>query len=168
MYASIMLAGCICSAIVAIWLLAHSWAGVVISAEGRPGQAIIMPAVSTEDLDIYAVRTPRVPGHSRGDVTCTLTTTSHSSVGMNFSTVNPESNGRVLEPVADVSSGWHKGDSLTCTGEGVKALVLGRNAGMTYLLQGLLATFVATGSGVIALIGWASRRRAGRSRSLWL
>jgi hypothetical protein len=163
-YASIMLVGSICSAIVAVWLLAHSWAGVVVSAEGLPGQAISMPAVSSEDLDIYAVRAPRVNGRSRGDVVCTLTTTSRSSVGMNFSTVSPESNGRVLEAVADVSSGWHKGDTLTCTGEGVKALVLGRNVGMTYLLQGLLATFLAFGSGIIALIGWASRRSAGQSR----
>ena len=153
-YAPFMLVGAVCSAVVALWLLAHSWSGVDISAEGLPGTAITMPAVTGHDLEVYAVRPPG----PRPDVTCNLTTTSSSWVGMNFGMISPKSDGRVLEPVAKVFSGWHKGDTLTCTGDGVKTVVLGRNVGLTYLLQGLMATFLALGSGLFALVGFSIRR----------
>jgi hypothetical protein len=87
---------------------------------------------------------------------------------MKFSTVSPESNGASPGGGGRRVLGLAQGRLPHLPVEGVKALVLGRNVGMTYLLQGLLATFVAIRSGVIALIGWASRRkldqgRAGRS-----
>jgi hypothetical protein len=161
MYAPIMLAACVCSALVAVWFLAHSWAEVVVMAEGPPGTAITMPAVNSGNLDVFAVRTP---GQPKTDVTCKLTTTGSGWVGMNLSTVSPKSNGRVLDPVAEVNSGWHKGDTLTCTGDGVQTLVLGHNAGMTSLLEGLLAGFLALGSGVIALVGFVSRGQGRRAQ----
>jgi len=41
-----------------------------------------------------------------------------------------------------------------------------RNIRATHLLQTLLATFLAFGSGIIALVGLASRRHGGDARSL--
>lgn len=120
--------------------------------------AITMPAASSDDLQVWTVR----PAGPRPDVVCELATTSSSWVGTNFSSTSPKSNGRVLMPAAKVYSGWNKGDTLTCTGDGVQAFVLGLNSGLTYLLQGLMATFLAIGSGTLALIGFASRRRRGR------
>ena len=157
-FAPVMLVGSVCAAIAAVWLLAHSFVGVTVLAEGRPGTAITMPAARSDDLDIWAVR----PAGPRPDVTCKLATTSSSLVGMNFSPVSPTSQGRVLEAVADVRSGWNQGDTLTCTGDNVQTIVLGHNSGLTYLIQGLMATFLAIGSGTLALIGFASRRRRGR------
>jgi hypothetical protein len=159
-----MLVASVCSALVAVWFLAHSWAGVVVMAEGPPGTAITMPAVNSGKLDVYAVRTP---GQPKTDVACTLTTTGSGWVGMNLSSVSPKSNGRVLDPVAKVVSGWHKGDTLTCTGDGVKTLVLGHDSGMSSLLKGLLAGFLALGSGVIALVGFSSRRHVARTIAPW-
>lgn len=156
-FAPFMLVGSVCSALVAIWLLAHSWGGVVIIAEGRSGTAITMPAANTDELVVYAVL---AQGRPRPDVTCELKTTSSASVGMNFGLISPTSKGRSLKPVAKVFAGWNNGDSLTCTGDGVKAFVLGHNAGLTYLLQGLLAAFVAFGAGTMGLVGFAIRRRS--------
>lgn len=156
-----MLAGSVCSALVAVWFLAHSWAGVVVVAEGPPGTAITMPAVNSGQLEVYAVRTP---GRPKTDVTCKLTTTGAGWVGMNLSRASPKSNGRVLDPVAKVNSGWHKGDTLACTGDGVETLVLGHNDGMSSLLKGLLAGFLALGSGVLALVGFVSRGHGARAR----
>jgi hypothetical protein len=87
MYAPLMLVASVCSALVAVWFLAHSWSGVVVMAEGRPGTAISMPAVSSGELDVYAVRTLRQP---KTDVTCKLTTTGAGWVGMNLSQVSPK------------------------------------------------------------------------------
>lgn len=157
-FAPVMLVGSVGFAIAAVWLLAHSFVGVTVLAEGPPGTAITMPAARSADLDIWAVR----PAGPRPDVTCKLATTSSSLVGMNFSPVSPTSRGRVLEPVADVRSGWNQGDTLTCTGDNVQTIVLGHNSGLTYLIQGLMATFVALGSGIMALIGFVSRRRRSR------
>jgi uncharacterized Zn-binding protein involved in type VI secretion len=157
-FAPVMLVGSVCFAIAAVWLLAHSLVGVTVLAEGPPGTAITMPAARSDDLEIWAVR----PAGPRPDVTCTLATTSSSWVGMNFSPVTPTSKGRVLEAVADVRSGWNQGDTLTCTGDNVQTIVLGHNSGLTYLIQGLMATFVALGSAIMALIGFASRRRRSR------
>lgn len=163
-FAPFMLVGSVCSALVAAWLLAHSWAGVVIVAESPPGTSITMPAANTDTLVVYAVLTA---GQPRPDVSCELATTSSAWVGMNFDLISPTSRGRTLEPVAKVFAGWHNGDKLTCTGDGVKTFVLGHNAGLTYLLQGLLGAFLAIGSGTFAFIGFASRRRwPGRSARL--
>jgi hypothetical protein len=120
-----------------------------------------MPAVRGNPLVVYAVVHP---GQPTPDVTCELSATSSSWVGLNldYSLVTPESKGRVLKAVAEVHSGWNNGDTLTCTGDGVTTFVLGRNAGRTYQLQGLLVAFLAFGSGVIALIGFASRRHRSR------
>jgi hypothetical protein len=157
-FAPFMLVGSVCFAISAVWLLAHSLVGVTVLAEGPPGTAITMPAARSDDLQVWAVR----PAAPRPDVTCKLATTSAAWVGMNFSPISPTSNGRVLEPVAKVLSGWNSGDTLTCTGDNVQTIVLGHNSGLTYLIQGLMATFVALGSGIMALIGFVSRRRRAR------
>jgi hypothetical protein len=64
-----------------------------------------------------------------------------------------------------VGGDWVPGDALNCshtkasTSTEAETLVLGRNCGLTHLLQGLLAAGTAMGSGLIALIGFASRRR---------
>ncbi|HYO20453.1 MAG TPA: hypothetical protein VES02_17510 [Dermatophilaceae bacterium] len=155
-----MLAGSACSALVAVWFLAHSWTGVAVMAEGPPGTEITMPAVNTGQLDVWAVRTP---GQRKTDVTCKLTTTGYGFVDMYISTVSPKSNGRVLDPAAKVRSGWHKGDTIRCTGDGVETLVLGHNDGLDSLLKGLLAGFLALGSGTIGLIGFASQRYRART-----
>ena len=165
MFAHFMLVGSVGFAIAAIWLLAHSGAGIVVLAEGRPGTAITMPTPSADGLVIYGVPDPD-QGQTRSDVICKLETTSSAWVGSNHYTPNATSKGRMLIPVADVNSGWNDGDTLTCAAAGYQSLVLGRNVGLTYLLQGLLCAFAAFGSGIIALIGFASRRHRARAMAV--
>jgi hypothetical protein len=84
--------------------------------------------------------------------------TSDARVGINHG-LSAKHNGRTLEPVRDLTSSWRVGDTFNCTGTGFKAVVLGHNDGLTYLLQGLLATFGAVGAGTLGLLGFAIRRR---------
>jgi hypothetical protein len=84
--------------------------------------------------------------------------TSQARVGLNFG-LSAEHNGRILQPVGEVTSGWRPGDSLTCTGPGFQAAVLGHNSGLTHLLQGLLAAGTAIAGGAMGLVGFAIRRR---------
>jgi len=107
-----------------VWFLAHSWAGSSSWPKG-PRDCDHDACRQLRNLDVYAVRTP---GQPKTDVTCKLTTTGSGWVGMNLSTVH-RSRMAGPGPGAEVNSGWHKGDTLTCTGDGVQTLVLGHNAG---------------------------------------
>lgn len=97
------------------------------------------------------------PGQPVPDTECDLATSTDAFANQTYTGLSVTSKGRSLRPVWGVAPGWRAGDTLTCTGfEGV---VLGKNAGMTSLLQGLLAAFVAVGAGTMGLVGFAIRRR---------
>jgi hypothetical protein len=155
MYATFMTVGAAVFAVAAVFLLTQSGAGVTTFAEGRAGTAISIPAKATEPLIIYAVD---IPGAPPLNVDCKMGSTSDARVGLEYG-VSPKDNGRTLDPVRDVTSGWRVGDTFTCTGTGFEEVVLGHNDGLTHLLQGLLAAFGAVGAGTLGLLGFAIRRR---------
>ncbi len=157
MYAPFSAAGAVLFAVASVWLLAHSGAGVVVFAEGRPGTAITMPATAAgESVVVYAVTKP---GQPVPDTECDLATSTDAFANQTYTGLSVTWKGRSLRPVWGVAPGWRAGDSLTCTGTGFEGVVLGKNAGLTSLLQGLLAAFVAVGAGIMGLIGFAIRRR---------
>jgi hypothetical protein len=148
-------AGC---AVAAIFLLAQSGAGVQAFAEGRPGTAFTIPTTASEPLNIYAVDTPGGPPL---DLECEMGPTSDALVGIHNGFA-AKHNGRTLKPVANLTSAWRPGDTVTCTGQGFETVVLGHNDGLTHLLQGLLATIGAIGAGTMGLAGFAIRRHSRR------
>lgn len=158
MFAPFMAVGAALFAVAAIFLLAQGGAGVVIIAEGAPGTAITMPGATNGSLDVYAATRP---GQPIPDVKCDLMTTTRARANQTYGRLSVTSKGMTLHPVWAVTSGWRAGDTLTCTGTGFETVTLGRNNGLTHLLQGLVAAFVAVGSGIFAIIGFASRRRMG-------
>jgi hypothetical protein len=157
-YAPLMAVGAAVFAVAAILLLVQSGAGVDTFALGRPGTAISMPAVADGgEVVIYAVTT--TPGEHVPDVECKLATGTHAFANFTYTGLSVTSGGRTLNPVAHVTPGWRPGDTVTCTSTSSEALVLGRNTGLTHLLQGLLCAFVALGAGTMALVGYRLPRR---------
>jgi hypothetical protein len=55
MYAPIMLAGCICSGLIAVWMLAHAFTGITIFAESASNVAVTMPTDNSSELTVFAV-----------------------------------------------------------------------------------------------------------------
>lgn len=162
-YAPFMATGSAMFAIAAVILLAQSGSGVDVLTEGRAGTAIIMPNVAPRTgVTVYAVTKP---GQPYPEVDCTLETSTRAYAIFEVSALKASSKGRTLTSVATVGDGWASGDTLTCshtedsTSTEAETLVIGRNTGLTHLLQGLLAAGTALGSGLLALIGFASRRR---------
>jgi hypothetical protein len=113
-----------------------------------------IPATASEPLNIYAVTTPGGPPL---DLECEMGPTSDALVGIHYG-FSAKHNGRTLQPVANLTSSWRPGDTVTCTGAGFETVVLGHNDGLTHLLQGLLAMFGAIGASAMALAGFAIRR----------
>lgn len=159
-YAPFMAGGSAMFGVAAIILLAQSGSGVNVFAEGRTGTAMSMPAgAASGDVVVYAVTKA---GQPYPEVDCKLATSTHAYANFKISILTASSKGRTLKPVATVGSGYHTGDTLTCTSTETLTLVIGRNSGMTHLLQGLLAAGTALGSGLFALVGFAVRRRRPR------
>ena len=150
-----MTVGAAASSMVAIFLLAQSGGGLTTFAEGKAGTAISIPATATEPLIIYAVD---IPGAPSWDVDCKMGPTSDARVGLEYGQ-SPKDKGRTLHAARSVGSGWRVGDTFTCTGTGFEDVVLGHNDGLTHLLQGLLAAFLAVGAGTLGLLGLVIRQR---------
>jgi hypothetical protein len=155
MYAAFMTVGAAVAAVVAVFLLAQSGAGVTTFAEGKAGTAITVPAGASEPLIIYAVD---IPGGPPLNVECKMGSASEAWVGLDYGQ-SPKDHGRTLHAVRSVSSHWRVGDTFTCTGTGFEEVVLGHNDGLTHLLQGLLAAFLAVGAGTLGLLGRMAIRR---------
>ncbi len=155
MYAPFMTAGAVVFALAAVFLFVQSSAGVAVFAEGRAGTPITIPAAASEPLIVYAITTP---GAAPLDLECEMGATSHALMGIHFG-LSARHNGRTLEPVRSLTSSWRVGDTFTCTGNGFEALAIGHNTGLTRLLQGLLAAFVAVGAAIMGTLGFAVRRR---------
>jgi len=162
-FAPFMATGSAMFAVAAAVLLAQSGSGVDTFAEGRAGTAIRMPAAAAgAEVTVYAVTGP---GQPYPELDCTLATSTREYARFKVSTLKASSKGRTLTSVATVGGGWAPGDTLTCshtehsTSTEAETLVIGRNSGLTHLLQGLLAGGVALGSGLFALVGFTLRRR---------
>jgi len=158
MFAPFMALGAIVFAVVAVWLLSQSGGGVVTFAAGRPGAAITIPAAATDPLVIYGTTST---GQSPPDVPCKLMTATGAFVAMDLGPA-VTSKGLLLHPLGQITSGWRTGDSVTCSGTGLETVTIGHDSGSRPLLAGLLTGFVAVGSGSMALLGFASRRRTRR------
>lgn len=158
MYAPFMTAGAALFAVAAIVLLAQTGAGMQTFVEGLPGSPFAIPATATDPLVIYAVTAPDAP---IPEAQCSTGKTSEARVGLNFGS-SVQHDGRTLQPVGELTSAWRGGDTLTCTGTGFEAVILGHNNGLTHLLQGLMAAFVALGAGTMGLVGFAIRRHSPR------
>jgi hypothetical protein len=155
MFAPFMAVGAVAFAAAAVWLLSQSGGAVVTFAEGRPGTSITIPSAATDPLVIYGTTSA---GQSPPDMQCKLTTTTGAFVATDFG-ASTTLQGRTLHPLGKVTSGWRTGDTVTCTGTGVETVVLGQDSGRIHLLQGLLCGFVAFGAAIMAVLGFASRRR---------
>jgi hypothetical protein len=154
-YAPFMTAGAVVFAVAAVFLLAQSGSGASVFAEGPAGTAVTIPDTATKPLIIYAITRP---GGAPLDLECEMGATSKARMGIHFG-MSARDNGRTLEPVRTITSTWRAGDTFTCTGTGFEAVAIGHNDGLTRLLQGLLAAFVAVGGGLMGALGFAIRRR---------
>jgi hypothetical protein len=158
MFAPFMTLGAAVFAVAAVFLLAQSGAGMQTFAEGRPGTPFAIPASAVDPLVIYAVTAPDAPVP---EAECVTGKTSEARVGLNYGGSSTD-RGRTLQPVGELTFGWKGGDTVTCTGPGFTAVVLGHNDGLTHLLQGVLAAVGALGAGTMGLVGFALRRHARR------
>lgn len=152
-------AGFVVATVVSALSIAHT--GTTVLAQGRPGAAITLSSATTSGpLTVLAAR-PGDASTTTAD-TCRLSGAHPRSILTSaFSLSSYSYGGQEYRPFVTIGSGWHDGDTVTCTGPHLSSLlVVHRDRAGRIALTAVLG-FVAVGSGVLGLAGVALRRRAG-------
>ena len=166
LFAVMMAIGCLAAAaatVVTATLAAR--AQVVVVGLAPAGQAITLSTTrATGALVVLASR----PGDVSADTTdtCSLSGARHAAK-ISYSGVGGptlQRDGAVLRRLAAVSSGWRDGERLTCSGPHLSQVAVVKDARRGLLLRAGLFAFVTLGAGLLAVLGFMARRRAGATR----
>jgi hypothetical protein len=143
-----------------ICALSISRTGTTVMGQGAPGQAITLSTdKGTGGLKVLAA-TAAGASTTTAD-SCRLSGGgSRALVSSDFSLSGATSYaGRSYAPFVAIGSGWRGGDTVTCTGPHLQALLIVRQDRLPRIALTALLALIAVGSGVFGLVGLALRRR---------
>lgn len=127
-----------------------------VVATGDGGRLALPAGANGAELTVYGASPSG--GRPTEDARCELDTATGARAGFDLSGGRLNIGGQTLYRTGEVDAGWEQGDVLTCAGRHRLAVTSGSGAGPRLGLAALGA-FGALVSAVLAVAGYASRRR---------